>query len=138
MTTNTMQRCTPSTNACATAPEGTTTRRERVVAPRADVWETPDGAHLAVELPGVAADGLDLQVEARRLTVKATPTHETVEGRELRTEWRPTTYQRTFLLTEDADREAIEAHLRHGLLTVRIPRREETRPRSIPVRVSTD
>ena len=138
MTTNTMQPCTPPTSACATAPEGATTRRERVVAPRADVWETPDAAHLAVELPGVAADGLDLQVEARRLTVKATPIQETVEGRELRAEWRPTTYQRTFLLTEDADREAIEAHLRHGLLTVRIPRREETRPRSIPVRVSTD
>ena len=107
-------------------------------APRADVWETSDAAHLAIELPGVGPDGLDLQIERERLTLTATPEEESVDGRTLRAEWRPATYQRTFLLTDDADREGIEAHLQHGLLTIRIPRRAETRPRSVPVRVSAD
>lgn len=127
MTTKTIQRREPETS----------TERPAVT-PRADVWETRDAAHLAIELPGVGNDGLDLQVESDRLTLTATPDQGTPDGRELRAEWRPFTFQRTFLLTEDADRDGIEAHLRHGLLTVRIPRRAEKRPRSIPVRVATD
>ena len=129
MTKNTLQRCAPSADSDRCHPS---------VTPRADVWETADAAHLTVELPGVTADGLDLQVEQDRLTLSGTPDLGTAEGRTLRTEWRPATFRRTFLLTKDADRAGIEARLQHGLLTVRIPRRPETRPRSIPVTVTAD
>ncbi len=115
-----------------------TTANLPTVTPRADVWETAEAAHLAIELPGVPKDGLDLSIESDRLTLTATSKDVTPDGRELRAEWRPTRYQRTFLLTEDADKSGIEAALRHGLLAIRIPRRAEKRPRSIPVSVATD
>lgn len=108
------------------------------VAPRADVWETENAAHLAIEVPGVGQGGLELSVENDRLTLTATPDQGAPEGRAVRLEWRPAVYQRTFVLTDDADREGIEAHLAHGLLTVKIPRRAEKRPRTIPVRVAAD
>jgi HSP20 family molecular chaperone IbpA len=131
MTQSTLQRCASSSSSSSSGCKPTVT-------PRADIWETADAAHLTVELPGVTQDGLDLQVENDRLTLSAQPAEGAPDGRALGVEWRTTAFQRTFLLTDDADRDAIEANLRHGLLTIRIPRRAEKRPRSIPVRISTD
>ena len=144
MTQSTMKRCARPDNACQAPAEMTDGARTPAAnplptaTPRADIWETEDAAHLAIELPGVAEDGLELQVENDRLTLTATPDAIAAEGRMLRREWRPARFQRTFVLTDDADREAIEAHLRHGLLTVRVPRRAEKRPRSVPIRVTAD
>jgi HSP20 family molecular chaperone IbpA len=131
MTENTLERCAPSATACTVSPL-------RTVVPRADVWETEDGAHLVVELPGVTKDDLDLRIENDRLLVAATPKADEPEGRVRRLEWRPTAFRRAFALTDDADRDAIQAKLRHGLLHVTIPRRAEKRPRRIEVRVDAD
>jgi len=131
MTTQTITR-KPSESPARTAPDLPT------IAPRADAWEREEAAYLAVELPGVTAAGLGLQVEQDRLVLTAAADPGAAEGRLLHSEWQPRRYQRTFLLTEDADREHIEAQLTQGLLMIKIPRRPERRPRSIPVSVSGD
>ncbi len=140
MTTKTLDRCRPAcTPAPADAPATGTAPPSTLPAatPRADAWETAEAAHLAVELPGVGPDGLDLKIESDRLTISATATEDAPTGNLLGAEWRPRRYERTFVLGDDADRAAIEAQLRHGLLLVTVPRRAETRPRSIPVHVTT-
>jgi len=126
-TSKTLDRC---------APRAATDRH--TVVPRADVWETEEGAHLAIELPGVAKDDLELRVENDRLVVTATQKADEPEGRARRLEWRPTGFRRAFVLTDDADRDGIDAELRNGLLRVTIPRRAEKRPRTIDVRVDAD
>ena len=144
MTQSTMKRCADAEAACQTPAQSQSRSHTAAaypvptVTPRADIWESEDAAHLAIEIPGVAEAGLELQVENDRLTLTATPDTAAADGRALRGEWRATRFQRTFVLTDDADREAIEAHLRHGLLTVRVPRRAEKRPRSVPIRVNAD
>ncbi len=114
------------------------TPRATTVLPRADVWESEDAAHLAIELPGVPATGLELRVEGDRLTVAGTVDLGAPEGRLLFAEWQPRSFQRSFVLTDDADRDAISAQLKDGVLHVRVPRRAERRPRTIDVRVAAD
>ena len=133
MTENCLDQCAPGALQKTDAPEKSV--RLHTVVPRADVWETEDAAHLAIELPGVTKDDLELRVENDRLVVSATPRLAAPEGRVRRLEWRPTAFRRAFVLTDAADRDAIDAQLRHGLLTVTVPRRAEKRPRSIEVRV---
>mgnify|MGYP003572504932 CR=1 FL=1 len=135
MTKNSVSDCTPAPASVAPAAPAA---RTRTVIPRADVWQTDDAAHLAIELPGVAKEALDLRIENDRLIVSATPSDVVPDGRAVRLEWRPVAFMRTFVLTDDADRDAIDAQLKHGLLTVTIPRRAEKRPRSIEVRVDAD
>ncbi len=135
MTKETLDRCAAPTTGTANA--CTTTRRHTVV-PRADVWETEEAAHLAIELPGVSKDGLDLRVEHDRLVVSATPESLEPEGTARRVEWRSTAFRRAFVLTDDADREGIDAELKNGLLHVTIPRRADKRPRTIDVRVESN
>ena len=143
MNNDTLARCAPNAAAPNTTAPNTTARntaaaRTRTVVPRADIWESEDGAHLAIELPGVTKDDLELRVENDRLVVTATPKSVEPEGRARRLEWRPAAFRRTFVLGDDADRGAIDAQLRHGLLQVTIPRRAEKRPRTIQVRVDAD
>ena len=129
MTDKTLDRCTTAEPAQANAPA-----RRITVVPRADAWETEEAAHLDIELPGVTHDDIELRIENDRLVVSAVSASTPPEGRPRRIEWRPTGFRRAFVLSDDADRDAIDARLRNGLLSVTIPRRAEKRPRSIPVR----
>ena len=47
---------------------------------------------------------------------------------------RATHFRRSFILSKEMDREAIEANLKDGVLTLRIPKRAELQPRKIEVR----
>ncbi len=138
MTKNTLDCCAPrpATGAANGASTPATTRRPTVV-PRADIWETDCAAQLAIELPGVTQDDVQVRIENDHLIVEATPKIDEPEGQVRRLEWRATAFRRSFALTDDADRDAIEADLKNGLLTVLIPRRAEKRPRTIEVRVDT-
>ena len=48
---------------------------------------------------------------------------------------RSTRYQRSFALSSELDGSKIDATLKDGVLTLRIPKREELQPRKIEVRV---
>jgi HSP20 family molecular chaperone IbpA len=43
-------------------------------------------------------------------------------------------YKRTFVLGRDLDSENISANLQHGVLTLRVPKREQAKPRRIEIR----
>lgn len=99
------------------------------VSPAADLWELEDGTlRLDVELPGVAADKIELTVEKRVLTVEGRREHRSddrVVTRRLR---------RQFRLSEDYAGEKIDASLDKGVLSLSIPRREELKARRIEIR----
>ncbi|MDA2809356.1 Hsp20/alpha crystallin family protein [Nocardiopsis sp. RSe5-2] len=87
------------------------------------------------DMPGVAADSIDLQVERDVLTVKAErPAPERTEGRETVVSERPTgTFSRQLFLGETLDTERIRADYDGGVLTVVIPVAEQAKPRKIAV-----
>lgn len=89
-----------------------------------DLYEDGDAYHLRVDLPGLPKEAIQLSVERGQLTITGERKGE-AEGR--------TAIRQTITLPEDVDAEAISAKAENGVLTVRLPKQEEHRPRSIAV-----
>ena len=92
-----------------------------------DVW-----VHL--DLPGVAADSLDIAVERNVLTVTGERAWERQEGdRVYLNERRQGTFRRQVTLGEGLDADGIEADYTDGVLTLRVPVAEKAQPRKIQI-----
>ena len=98
--------------------------------PRAEIREGKERYELELELPGVLADDLSVQVDRGELTVEATRfLGPAVDGQE-----RPRrVYQRAFALPESVDPEQIGANLENGVLTLTLGKRTEAAVRKIKV-----
>lgn len=107
--------------------------RDRV--PAADLVEDKEGYLLVVDLPGVDRKDLEVSVAGGLLTVKGDKKADLDSGklRFFRKETWVGSFARTLSLPADAMPEAIGAELANGVLKVRIPKREEARPRLITV-----
>ena len=105
------------------------------IRPLVDIFETADGITLQADMPGVSKDGLNLRVDGANLLVEGTigimPEKQMAA---LYADIRSTTYRRTFVLGNELETDNIHADLKDGILTVRIPKRPELRPRRIEVR----
>ncbi len=112
-----------------------TTRNRPLWRPLTDIVETRDGVVLMVELPGVAAEHVDVSLEKRVLTIRA---RSSVSGPEklrlVHAEYEPGDYERAFTLSEDFDAERIEAEVRNGVLSLRLPRSAASQPKTIKVK----
>ncbi|MEO1996785.1 MAG: Hsp20/alpha crystallin family protein [Planctomycetaceae bacterium] len=105
-----------------------------LVQPRVDVWESDAGICLTIDLPGADESSTELTLERHRLTVSATVKPRNLEGFELlHGEHNTRGFQRMFALSDELDREQIDAVFHDGVLQITIPRLENAR-RSIGIR----
>lgn len=123
----------------ATRPEGAVQREGRapqiVLRPPTDIFEDAEGITLQMDVPGAARERLKLQVNRNQLDVEADARIDMPQDMEaVYADVRATHYQRTFALSSELDAERIEAALKDGVLTLRIPKRAELCPRKIEVR----
>lgn len=104
-----------------------------------NVYETPDRKYLIVEaaIPGVKPEQIAVQVEGDVLTIHATQTQErlTEKGTYVRREMAQSEMERAIHLPVAVEVEAIEALYEHGVLTLRMPKREVVQPKHIPIKV---
>lgn len=102
--------------------------------PAVDVVETPEAFTVTMDLPGATRDAVDIAYEKGELAVTARiQPRLPQEARRLLLEYEVGAYQRTFRLGETIDTSAIEATLADGVLTVRMAKTEQARPRRIEV-----
>jgi HSP20 family protein len=100
------------------------------------VFEDTDGITLEADMPGVSKDRLRLQADQDSLLIEGDIRFPMPDGMEaLHADVRATRYSRSFALSRELDTENIEASLKDGVLSLRIPKRSEVRPRTIEVRV---
>ena len=107
--------------------------------PAVDIFETD--AHelvLKVELPDVAKEDISLQVENNTLTISGQKKmeREVKEEQYHRIERAYGAFSRSFTLPPTVDPGHIGAEYKNGVLTVKLPRREEAKPRQIQVQVN--
>lgn len=103
--------------------------------PPADIFEDADGITLKLDMPGVSKERLNVQSDKNMLVVEGDVQITMPDGMEaLYAEVHSTHYRRSFALSGELDAESAEASLKDGVLTVRIPRRSELRPRRIEVK----
>lgn len=108
---------------------------ELVLAPPVDIYEDGQGITVTAEMPGVSKERLNVQADRNNLLIEGDAVIDMPAGMEaLYADVQATKYRRSFVLSGELDTDAIEANLKDGVLTVRIPKRAEFRPRKIEVR----
>jgi len=104
--------------------------------PPVDIFEDTGGITLCADLPGVAREDLAIGVDGRNLTIEAPlKLGEANSLTPVYAEVRANYFRRSFELSGDLDTAKIDAGLRDGVLTLRIPKLEQAKPRRIDVRV---
>jgi HSP20 family protein len=99
-----------------------------------DAWREGNDFVVAVDLPGVQTESIDLNVEQNVLTIRAERKDTTGEGVELIAAERPRgVFSRQLMLGETLDTENVTASYNGGVLTVRIPVAEKAQPRKIEI-----
>ena len=112
------------------------TREEsRTLVPAVDIFETPEGLGVVADLPGVDKEAIDVSVDNDVLTIKAAAKSE-LPGTPLRQEYELLNFFRQFQLSDAVEREQIQADLKHGVLSIRLPKKEAAKPKQITVKVS--
>ena len=108
-------------------------QQEQFAAPMASVTEDQDGYTLLVEMPGVNKEGLEISIENNELTITGRRSLPTIEGTILHRESRPENFRRTFEIDPSIDAGKIGATIEQGILTLRLPKAEQVKPRKITV-----
>ncbi len=105
--------------------------------PSVDVSETETEIIFTAEFPGFEKDEIDISVNEGRLSISGErPFTEEKDTKRHRVERWHGKFYRSFLLPKSADAEKISANLKNGVLTVTLPKKEEAKPRQIPVSVN--
>ena len=106
--------------------------------PALNVWESPDQYVITAEIPGINPDELDVTVLGDTVTIKGSrKADELKEGETYhRRERGSGSFVRTFKLPRAVDANRVGASYQRGLLQLTLPRAEEEKPRSIPLKSS--
>jgi HSP20 family protein len=109
-------------------------------APAADIYETENELVAKFDLPGVHEEDIDIRVESNTLAIRGERKfeREVNEGNYLRVERAYGTFTRSFSLPNTLKVDNIRAGLQDGVLTIRMPKREEAKPKQIKISVSAD
>ena len=108
-------------------------------APAVDIYETPNELVVKADLPDVDEKAIDVRVENNLLTIRGERKFEKniSEDIYLRVERTYGSFSRSFSLPTTVNAEAIHAEYKNGVLTVNLPKREESKPRQVKVSVNS-
>lgn len=95
-------------------------------APAAEMQETPDAVHLKLEVPGIEAKDLDVQVTAEAVSVSGERKYEkqTEEKGMSRSEFRYGRFQRVIPLPAKVQNDQVQAEYKDGILRLNLPKAE--------------
>jgi HSP20 family protein len=107
-------------------------------APPADVLVDDDGVTVHLDVPGLHADNLEIELESGVLTVRGERPFPYQPENGDKTSWRRIErpfgrFERSLRVPRGLEADAIEATLHDGVLTLRIPKPEQLRPRRITI-----
>lgn len=100
-----------------------------------DVYETADNVVVKTSLPGIKPEELDITIIGGTLTIKGeTKAEEKVEkGNYIRRERRYGSFQRSVQLPDGLEADKAEATFKDGVLTLKVPKSEAAKPKTIKV-----
>jgi HSP20 family protein len=107
----------------------------RVFVPTADIYETEDALTVVMEMPGVDKGNVDISVHEGTLKVEGRLDFSKYEGLQpVYTEYNIGNYARSFSLSSKIDQNKIGAEMKDGVLSLVLPKVEESKPRTIQVK----
>ncbi len=107
-------------------------------APAVDILETEQEVVIKADLPDLEEKDIDVRIEGNTLTLSGERKYEknVKEDNFLRLERAYGSFSRSFSLPNTVNTEAIKAEYKNGVLMVRMPKREESKPKQIKVAVT--
>jgi HSP20 family protein len=114
---------------------GEPTKPEKRYVPVVDIFETEEAVNVLAEMPGVAREGVEVELENETLTIRGVASASVLEGETvLLQEFEPGNYLRKFTVAESIDQEKIQATMVDGVLSLVLPKVAPAKPRRIEVR----
>jgi len=119
-------------------PEGTEhTREGRMFVPRADIYETAAAVRIVANMAGVDEKSVDITLEKNVLTIRGHVAPQVPEGMSpVYCEYAVGDYERSFVLSEEIDRDGIEAKVSAGVLDLTLPKCKAAQSRRIPIKAA--
>jgi len=115
--------------------QGEPARNRKVYSPYTDIIDKGDEIMVITDVPGADETSVDVTLEKDVLTISAYPPIEQVEKYSLRyAEYGVGDFERKFVLSEAIDQEHIEARVKNGVLTLRLPKAGPAKARKISVK----
>jgi HSP20 family protein len=120
------------------APQSGNNEVQSLWTPAVDIVEDADKIELAVDVPGIKQEELDIQVDKDVLTLRGTRKLERKEDKEHFRRFERVTggFVRSFTLPKTVDADKIGASLKDGVLTLTLPKKPEAQPKQIKVAIS--
>ena len=108
--------------------------------PAVDIYETEQELVVREDMPDLAEKDIDVRVENNMLTIRGERKFEKNVSEEnfLRMERSYGSFSRSFSLPNTVNTDQIKADYRNGVLTVTLPKREESKPKQVKVSVSAN
>lgn len=112
------------------------TREARVYLPKVDILTHDNAFTILADMPGVGENDIDITLDKDVLTIRGFVTNlDGPDGYQLALqEYGVGDYERSFTLSDEVDRSAIEASLSHGVLRVTLPKAPEAQTKKIAVK----
>jgi HSP20 family protein len=107
----------------------------RTWTPPVDIYETDEALILKAELPGVSKNDVSIEIHQNTLVLRGQRRHEAEvkEDRYHRVERAYGSFQRSFMLPTLVDQEHVRATYRDGVLELRLPKSEATKPKRVAI-----
>lgn len=120
----------------AQTPEGVERTRDRkVFIPNVDILERKEDIILIADMPGVDEKSLDITLEKNLLTINGYVEPEIPENHKLvYAEYSVGDFQRSFTLSDEINRDKIEATVKNGVLKLVLPKAETAKVKKIAVK----
>jgi len=111
--------------------------REGLWQPMVDIYEDETSVIIKAEVPGIDQNDIEVRIEDNTLTLRGERKHDQTVQKENyhRVERYYGSFQRSFSLPHSIDQGNVRATCDKGVLTVTLPKREETKPKQIKVEV---
>ena len=105
--------------------------------PNTDIFESEDDVVVTADMPGVKPGDVDITLERGVLTIRGHVEPKAPEGyRLIHAEYGVGDFERVFNLSEDIDQDRIEANLKHGVLSLELPKAAAAMPKKIEVKAA--
>lgn len=105
------------------------------VAPLVDIYETADEYYLNANMPGVSKENVKIKLEEGFLVVMGRVNfNESKDRKYVLNEIEEGNYYRRFKISDSIDEQKIDAKLENGVLSVKLPKHERLKPKSIEIK----
>jgi HSP20 family protein len=105
--------------------------------PRVDITDEGDHLMITADMPGIPKENVEVELQDGILHIRSKVEEERKEEGKayIRRERRYSSFHRSFMLPEGVNEQSIEANMKDGVLSVKVPKAKPPEPKTVTVKV---